>query len=188
MKFLLLMVFVVLTGCETLKQPLLTHHAVIGIYPTQMPPLPEGERIVLVGGVFDLIHYGHLRFLEAAKSQGDYLVVAIESDSFIKHRKRRDPVHLQRQRAELLAHLDMVDEVVMLPPMKGYKDYVNLVEVIHPQVIAVTEGDPHLAQKEKQAALVGAEIAHVMGRNRGFSTRDILRHMCKKEETPALRK
>ena len=50
----------------------------------------KDKKIVLVGGCFDLIHYGHLKFLEAAKEQGDFLIVALESDEFIKKHKREN--------------------------------------------------------------------------------------------------
>ena len=144
-----------------------------------MLPLPSSKKIVLVGGCFDLVHYGHLNFFKAAKRQGDYLVVALESDAFIKKCKHRVPVHTQMQRAEILSHLDMVDAVIMLPKMEGYQDYLTLVEKVHPSVIAITEGDPYRAEKEKQAASVGAEVVVVANRNSAFSTSQILRHMCR---------
>jgi FAD synthetase len=151
----------------------------IGSFPHQLPSVPEGKKVVLVGGVFDLIHYGHLNFLKQAKQQGDYLIVAIEPDEFIKQRKKRKPIHTQQQRAELLAHMDMVDQVILLPVMHGYKDYLALVQAVRPRVIAVTEGDPYKRDKESQARQIGAKVVSVVSRDATISTTQILRRMCK---------
>lgn len=169
-----------LVGCAPSETQILSDHkAIIGRYADQMPAIPPGRNVVLVGGVFDVIHYGHLGFFKAAKAYGDYLVIAIEPDAFIEKCKQRVPVHTQEQRAEILSHLDMVDAVIMLPRMKGYKDYLKLVEKLRPSVIAITEGDPYRAEKEKQAASIGAHVVAVVNRSPGFSTSQILRHMCK---------
>ncbi len=179
LKFLFPILFFALVGCESFKQhscPFANagHRAVMGTYPNDMTARPFDRKIVLVGGGFDFIHYGHLEFLERARAAGNYLIVALESDAFIKEHKQRIPLHSQEQRAHLLSHMDVVDEVVLLPPMQGYDDYLNLVEMIQPQIIAVTDGDPYLIEKEKQAAVVGAQVVRVVGRNSRFSTRDIL--------------
>jgi cytidyltransferase-like protein len=179
LNFLILISSALLVGCQTLETQHFppSHRAVIGRYSDQMPAIPPGKTVVLVGGVFDIVHYGHLGFFKAAKSHGDYLVIAIEPDAFIEKCKHRVPVHTQAQRAELLSHMDMVDAVIMLPMMGGYKDYLDLVERIHPSVIAVTEGDPYRAEKEKQATTVGAQVVGVVNRSSELSTTQIFKHM-----------
>jgi len=92
---------------------------------------------VLVGGCFDLIHLGHVRFLKAAKNQGDILIVALESDEFIRKRKKREPFHNQLERAEILSSLKMVDLVILLPFFNSYNDYLKLVKVVKPDIIAI---------------------------------------------------
>lgn len=128
------------------------------------------QRIVLVGGCFDLLHYGHLIFLKSAKAAGDYLIVALESDASILKSKGRLPIHSQEQRAEILAELNCVDVVLLLPPLTGYEDYNHLVEMVSPQVLAVTEGDPQIANKQKQADTIGADLIIVNDLIEGISS------------------
>lgn len=133
----------------------------------------ENQKTVLIGGCFDLLHYGHLKFLEKAKEQGDFLIVVLESDDFIKKHKRNNPVHTQQERAEILANLSFVDLVVCLPFLKTNEEYFNMVKLISPDIIAVTEGDSQLENKKKQAAEVGAEVREVVTNIKNFSTRNI---------------
>ncbi|PJA55208.1 glycerol-3-phosphate cytidylyltransferase, partial [Candidatus Roizmanbacteria bacterium CG_4_9_14_3_um_filter_33_18] len=97
----------------------------------------KNKKSVLVGGCFDLIHYGHLKFLEKAKAQGDFLIVALESDEFIKKNKRKLQVHHQDERAEILSNLNMVDMIVLLPFFQTNNNYFELVKKISPSIIAV---------------------------------------------------
>jgi D-beta-D-heptose 7-phosphate kinase/D-beta-D-heptose 1-phosphate adenosyltransferase len=74
----------------------------------------EGRRVVFTNGVFDLLHPGHVRYLQAARRQGDALVVAIDSDASVRANKGPDrPVTPEDERAELVAALDCVDAVVI---------------------------------------------------------------------------
>jgi len=134
----------------------------------------EGKNIVLVGGCFDLLHYGHVQFLKSASGTGDFLIIALESDEFIKRNKRNIPIHNQRERAEILATLNMVDAVVLLPFFENEKEYYNLVEIIRPGTIAVTEGDQYLKEKQAQAEKVGAKVKMVTQLLKEFSTRKII--------------
>lgn len=114
---------------------------------------------VLVGGCFDLLHYGHVRFLEEAKKLGDYLVVALESDENVRRMKGNGrPIHIQEQRKAMLEALSSVDEVITLPPMNSHQEYFDLVTREHPQVIAITEGDPLEKNKREQAVIANAEL------------------------------
>ncbi len=133
----------------------------------------KGKKTILVGGCFDLIHYGHLKFLEKANEQGDFLIVALESDEFIKKHKRKLPVHQQSERAEILSNLNMVDLIVLLPFFQTNDDYFELVKKVSPSIIAVTEGDKQLENKKKQAKEIGAEVKEVVTNLKNFSTRSI---------------
>lgn len=121
--------------------------------------LPKSR--TLVGGCFDILHYGHVVFLKKAKKKGKCLIVALESDEFIRQKKKKEPVHSQRQRAEILASLRDVDVVVLLPYLEKYEDYLSLVQKVRPQYIAITAGDKYKEDKRKQAASVGAKICTV---------------------------
>lgn len=117
------------------------------------------KTIVLVGGCFDLLHFGHIAFLKQAKAHGDYLIVALESDETVRRLKNENrPIHIQRQRREMLEALSCVDQVVELPPMTTDQEYFDFVKKLSPAVIAVTDGDPILAKKQQQATTVGAKL------------------------------
>lgn len=67
---------------------------------------------IVVNGTFDIVHIGHLRMLELAKSLGDYVLVCIDTDRRVKELKGSDrPINNQDERAELLRNLRTVDEV-----------------------------------------------------------------------------
>jgi len=121
--------------------------------------LIRGKKTVLVGGCFDIVHLGHIKFLEKAKKEGNVLIILLESDKNIRKNKGEDrPINNQKNRAEFLTKLKMVDYVVELPEMKKDDDYLKLIKKIKPNVIAVSENDDNLEKKRKQAEKVGAKI------------------------------
>ncbi|MGQ9551687.1 MAG: DUF357 domain-containing protein [Candidatus Bathycorpusculaceae bacterium] len=97
----------------------------------------EKRRIVLASGVFDLLHLGHVRFLEEAKKAGGEnaeLIVIVARDGTVKKRKGKEPVVPESQRRALVESLKVVDEAIL-----GYEsfDVGKVVEKIRPDVIAV---------------------------------------------------
>jgi len=128
-------------------------------------PIKKGrshKSVVLVGGCFDVLHLGHVIFLEKAKKLGNRLVVLLESDENIKKNKGNNrPINNQKNRAKMLMGLKAVDEVIELPEMKTDDEYVTLIRRIKPSVIAVTNGDKRIFQKRKQAKIVGARLVKV---------------------------
>jgi D-beta-D-heptose 7-phosphate kinase/D-beta-D-heptose 1-phosphate adenosyltransferase len=74
----------------------------------------QGRRLVFTNGCFDILHVGHVRYLEAARSLGDALLVAINSDRSVRALKGAGrPVMNERERAEMLAALSVVDYVTV---------------------------------------------------------------------------
>lgn len=73
-----------------------------------------GQTVVFTNGVYDLLHPGHLRYLRAARGEGDALVVGVNSDRSVRALKGPDrPIHPQEERAELIAALECVDAAVV---------------------------------------------------------------------------
>jgi|GEM_PF-137149 len=109
----------------------------LGIVKFEWPSREETKkRVVLASGVFDLLHLGHVRFLEEAKKAGGSnaeLVVIIARDSTVKKRKNEKPVMSEKQRCALVASLRVVDKAIL-----GYKRFnvAKVVERISPDVVA----------------------------------------------------
>jgi rfaE bifunctional protein nucleotidyltransferase chain/domain len=133
----------------------------------------KNKIIVLAGGCFDIIHFGHIIFLQKAKQEGDILIVALESDEYIKRHKGRKPVHNQNERAVILSSLRVVDLVIKLPYLQSDKDYFKLVEKIKPDVIAITRGDERETKKRNQAKAVEARLKIVTPKLSKFSSSKI---------------
>ncbi|MBI3981146.1 adenylyltransferase/cytidyltransferase family protein [Candidatus Microgenomates bacterium] len=131
----------------------------------------RGKSIVLVGGCFDILHIGHLRFLTSAKKTADRLLVALEADEKVKDLKGPNrPIHSQKERAEILAALSDIDYVLMLPKFSGDRDYFNLVDIVRPEIVAVTKNDPALTKKKEQLKKIGGQLKIVTPRISTYST------------------
>jgi rfaE bifunctional protein nucleotidyltransferase chain/domain len=123
----------------------------------------QHKRVVLAGGCFDILHIGHIEFLQKAKAQGDVLFVMLESDARIKQTKgEHRPLNPQADRAAILTALHMVDYVITLPADMPDQAYDELVIGLKPAIIATTAGDPGRMHKERQAKLVGAQVVDVI--------------------------
>ncbi len=123
----------------------------------------QNKHLVLAGGCFDILHLGHVSFLNQAKSYGDILCVLLESDETIKKSKGpKRPINAQNDRALLLCALMMVDYVIKLPPNMTNTDYDALVFALKPAIIATTTGDSNRIHKERQATALQAEVIDVV--------------------------
>jgi cytidyltransferase-like protein len=96
-------------------------------------------RVVLAGGVFDIIHPGHIHTLNAARALGDTLVVVVATDNTAVRMKKRRPLHSQEQRQELVNSLKMVDVCLI-----GQEDDIfKTVNLVRPQIIALGYDQVH---------------------------------------------
>jgi cytidyltransferase-like protein len=96
-------------------------------------------RVVLAGGVFDIIHPGHIHTLKAAKTLGNVLVVVIATDNTAQKMKKRIPLHNMELRKDLVKSLSMVDYAVV-----GYEgDIFKSVDIIKPNIIALGYDQVH---------------------------------------------
>lgn len=137
--------------------------------------LKKQGKIVLVGGCFDVLHPGHIVFLQKAKEAGRYLVILLESDGKIKKLKGESrPVHNQEERALILSAISAVDFVVLLPDIESDTDYDVVVSLIKPDIIATTFGDKGIDHKNRAAGLIGAEVKYVTKMVGSYSTTKIL--------------
>jgi FAD synthetase len=106
------------------------------------------RKIVLASGVFDLLHLGHVKFLEEAKKaggRGAELIVIVARDSTVEKRKGKKPIVPENQRRALLESLKVVDEAIL-----GYEDFnmQKVIEKIKPDIIAVGH-DSHMTNMEQ---------------------------------------
>ena len=108
-------------------------------------------KTVLTSGAFDLIHYGHIRLLEEAKSHGGpdaRLVVIIATDETVRRLKGKAPVFPEDQRRALLEALKVVDEALL-----GYEDLdmAAVIEKVKPDIIAVGHDQEDIERMAKEA-------------------------------------
>ena len=113
----------------------------------------SGHRVVFTNGVFDLLHPGHVRYLQQARALGDVLVVAINSDRSVRTNKGADrPITPEHERAEILAALECVDGVTVFDEETPY----NVIEDLQPDVLVKGADWAH-------DAIVGRDIVEARG-------------------------
>jgi len=137
-----------------------------------------GGKIVATNGCFDLLHVGHVRYLQAARAHGDFLAVGLNGDRSIRELKGAGrPITTQADRAEVVAALQCVDLVTVFPQMRATQFLVAVRPAIY-----VKGGDysPESLDEEERAVLKesGAEIRFVPFET-GYSTSGLLERICK---------
>jgi D-beta-D-heptose 7-phosphate kinase/D-beta-D-heptose 1-phosphate adenosyltransferase len=111
------------------------------------------QKIVFTNGCFDLLHLGHIQYLQQAKELGDVLVLGLNSDSSVRKLKGpQRPLISEQQRAQILAALDCIDYITVFSEL----DPLNLIRAVEPDVL-VKGGD------YKPEEVVGREIVETSG-------------------------
>jgi rfaE bifunctional protein nucleotidyltransferase chain/domain len=139
-----------------------------------------GKRVVATNGCFDLLHVGHVRYLQAARALGDSLAVGLNGDRSVRELKGTGrPIMAERDRAEILAALQCVDLVTIFPEVRA----TQFIAASHPAIYA-KGGDysPETLNEEERALLeeIGAEI-RIIPFEAGYSTSRLLEQICKSE-------
>lgn len=105
-----------------------------------------GYRIVLTQGVYDMLHEGHARYLEAARAHGDILIVGVDSDELTRKRKGPNrPIVPQSERLQMLAHLRSVDILTLREAKHGLG---KLIETVRPDVLITSSSTNDFGRKE----------------------------------------
>lgn len=131
----------------------------------------SGRRIVFANGGFDLLHVGHVRYLQAARREGDFLVVGVNSDSSVRLSKgSHRPILPERERAEIVAALSCVDAVVIFSEPSP----ADLIREIRPEVHA--KGTDYTRETVPEKSVVeayGGEV-RIVGDPKDHATTDLI--------------
>lgn len=130
----------------------------------------QGKTIVVVGGFFDILHLGHIKFLEKSRKYGDYLFVLLEEDKNAREKGKNRPINSQKDRAKILSVLQSIDYIVLLKNMANDEMYDKIIVKIMPAIIATTYGDPYLNHKKRQAKLIKGKVVYSTKRVYNHST------------------
>ncbi len=133
-----------------------------------------GRRVALANGVFDLLHVGHVRYLEAARALADVLVVAVNSDASTRRNKGEGrPVVPEGERAELVAALGCVDHVLVFDD----PTVVAVIRALKPDVhVKGTDYTPETVPERAEVEAYGGRVA-VAGDPKDHSTSDLVRRL-----------
>ena len=135
----------------------------------------SGYRIVLTMGVYDLFHVGHKRYLEAAKDQGDILIVAVDTDERARERKGPTrPFDRLEDRLEILTALRAVDIVMLRRVGEDIRDFVK---DLKPDVLIMSETTEDFTPKDKKDILRHCGEIKVLEAQASTSTTSKLRRM-----------
>jgi rfaE bifunctional protein nucleotidyltransferase chain/domain len=130
-----------------------------------------GKRVVLANGCFDLIHVGHVRYLEGAKAEGDLLIVAVNSDGSVESLKGPGrPLLNESDRIELVAAMEDVDFVVVFEGLT----VASVIETIRPDVHCKgTDYKQETVPERDVTQRIGGET-RIVGDPKDHSTRDLI--------------
>lgn len=133
-----------------------------------------GRKVVFANGCFDVLHAGHVRYLEAAKQLGDILVVAVNTDISVRLIKEPGrPLLPEAARARLVAALECVDYVILFddPTVE------RLLQTLQPEVHAKGTDYSEESVPEREVVRSYGGTVRIVGDPKNHSTRDLIRHI-----------
>lgn len=138
-----------------------------------------GRTVVFTNGCFDLLHVGHIRYLQSAKKEGDVLLTAVNSDQSVRALKGPDrPIMPEEERVEILASLECTDLILLFDD----KTVDRLLRKLRPDVHAKgTDYTPESVPERETVLAYGGRIA-IVGDPKDHSTRDFISSIKKGEK------
>lgn len=136
----------------------------------------QGKRVVLVTGVFDLLHQEHQNFLQKAKALADILVIAVESDARVREIKGEGrPVFSQDQRVQMIRDTGITEFIFILPEDFSHQEkYRQLIAEVSPEFYAVSSHTSYLENKKKLVEEFGGQLVIAHQHNPEVSTTQLL--------------
>jgi len=137
---------------------------------------PKGK-VILVTGVFDILHSEHKKFLRAAKNLGGRLLVGVETDARVKKLKGPDrPINSLPIRLDHLRRLKIADAVFNLPQkFDTNRDWSAFIKKLRPDILAASSSTPHLKNKRRIMKRFGGRVVVVLPHNPKVSTTKVLK-------------
>lgn len=140
----------------------------------------SGKKVVLANGCFDILHVGHLRYLKGARSLGDVLVVAINSDQSVRAIKDPGrPILDERERVALVSALECVDYVVLFDE----PDVTRVLKTLRPAVHAKGTDYTEETVPERDVVRAHGGDVRITGDAKDHSTREIIQRILEKSRT-----
>jgi rfaE bifunctional protein nucleotidyltransferase chain/domain len=137
----------------------------------ELHDLLKGKNVVLANGCFDILHVGHLRYLQGARTLGDVLVVAINSDKSMRSIKDPGrPILSEDERVALVSALRCVDYVVLFDE----PDVSRVLDVLRPAIHAKGTDYTEQTVPERDRVLSYGGVVRIVGDPKNHSTRDII--------------
>jgi rfaE bifunctional protein nucleotidyltransferase chain/domain len=143
----------------------------------ELPALLAGKKVVLANGCFDILHVGHLRYLQGARDLGDALVVAINSDESMRAIKDEGrPILSENERVVLVSALSCVDHIVVFDE----PDVSRVLEVLRPAIHAKGTDYTEQTVPERDKVLAYGGTVRITGDAKNHSARDIIARILEK--------
>ena len=128
-----------------------------------------GKKVVFTNGCYDILHPGHIRLLERARSLGDILILALNTDTSVQRLKGLSrPFFNEQTRAELAAHLEAVDAITLFDEDTPRE----LITAVLPDVLVKGADWAHFIAGREEVEAAGGQV-HALSLEPGFSTTDI---------------